>query len=196
MNKIICIAGDSSTGKSFLANYIFSNLEDCLIYDCDRYHLYERNNIIWKTYTQLNPEYNNLDLLKKDLLNLKNNNKIYSREYDHTNGKFTVEKLVIPKKYIIVTGLHTLYDNIIKLSDYNIYIDVDNNLKDKWKYNRDISSRNYNKDECLKQINRRKIDFKKYIEMQIKKADYILNINSNNINNITEYYNEIIDKIK
>lgn len=196
MNNIICIAGDSSTGKSFLANYISSNLEDCLIYECDRYHLYERNNIIWKTYTQLNSEYNNLKLLREDLLKLKNNIELYRHEYDHSNGKFTENKLISPKKYIIVVGLHTLYDSIIELSNYNIYINVDNDLKNNWKYNRDTSVRNYDKSECLIHIERRKTDFKKYIEFQINNANYILNINYDNINITNEYYNEILKNIK
>ena len=131
MNKIICIAGDSASGKTTLANYLSYNLDNCLVYECDRYHLYERNNDIWKSFTQLNPSFNNLELLKEDLIKLKNNNIIKRHEYDHSNGTFTELKTIIPKKYIIVVGLHTLYDNFKDISDYNIYIDIDNDLKKK-----------------------------------------------------------------
>lgn len=193
MNKIICISGDSSTGKSALAKYLSSNLNNCLIYECDRYHLYERNNDIWKSFTQLNPKYNNLNLLKEDLINLKKNNIIARYEYDHSNGTFTEPKIIIPTKNIIVTGLHTLYDNLKEISDFKIYIDVDINLKEKWKYDRDIKSRNYKKEECLLQIERRKKDFKEFIEFQKNNADYVLSIN--NESNINELYENLLEKL-
>lgn len=82
------------------------------------------------------------------------------------------------------------------ISDYKIYINVENKLKYEWKYNRDISSRNYNKTECLLQINRRKLDFINYIEIQKNNANYFLDINDNNIKDINIKYNEIIDNIK
>lgn len=193
MNKIICISGDSSTGKSTLANYLSSNLNNCLIYECDRYHLYERNNDIWKLFTQLNPKYNNLNLLKEDLINLKNNNIITRHEYDHSNGTFTEPKKIIPTKNIIVIGLHTLYDNLKEISDFKIYIDVDINLKEKWKYDRDIKSRNYKKEECLLQIERRKKDFKEFIEFQKNNADHVLSIN--NESNIDKLYENLLKKL-
>ena len=194
MNKIICIAGDSASGKTTLANYLSSNLNNCLIYECDRYHLYERNNEIWKSFTQLNYNYNNLELLREDLIKLKNNIIIERHEYDHSNGTFTKPKTIIPQKYIIVIGLHTLYDNFKDISDYKIYIDIDNDLKNKWKYERDIKYRNYKKEDCLLQIDRRKKDFEEFIKFQKNNADHVLSIGINN--NIDELYNKIYLLIK
>jgi uridine kinase len=193
MNKIICIAGDSASGKTTLANYLSINLNNCLVYECDKYHLYERNNDIWKSFTQLNPSFNNLELLKEDLIKLKNNNIILRHEYDHSNGTFTELKTIIPNKYIIVVGLHTLYDNFKDISDYKIYINIDDDLKKKWKYDRDIKYRNYNKKNCLLQIERRIKDFKDFIEFQKNNADYIINIDINT--NIEEIYKIILYNI-
>lgn len=172
MNHVIVICGDSASGKTKLAKKLADNFEECLLLECDRYHKWERNNYQWKYFTHLNPYANNLELMINDLNELEKNNKIIRHDYDHATGKFTEEKEIIPRKYIIACGLHTSLFN--PQNGIKIYIDTDHDLKIIWKIQRDFQERGYKTDDIIKKINERQNDFKNYIEPQKKKCDLIV----------------------
>src|SRR6185503_3576733 len=106
----IAICGDSASGKSRLANWLAFACygPDVVLLECDRYHKWERNDLHWLNYTQLNPEANDLALLEQDIAALKRGETIYRRQYDHETGTFTVPQRILPEKNLIVCGLHTL----------------------------------------------------------------------------------------
>ena len=74
MNKLICISGTSGVGKTTIANLLSCIMENdsSIIISGDDCHKWERNNEMWKKFTHLNPEANNIELEFETLLKLKN----------------------------------------------------------------------------------------------------------------------------
>ena len=185
----IAICGGSSTGKTILSNKIKKILKNSFILECDRYHKWERQNILWEKYTHLNPKANFLTKMKNDVFDLKIGKNIYQVNYDHTNGKFTDKKEIINTENIIICGLHTLYNNT-NLHNLKIFLDIDENLRIPWKIKRDIKKRGYSYTRILKQIENRKEDYIKYILPQKEKSNIIINFYTDqkfDIKNIDSY---------
>ena len=174
--KIIAIAGDSGSGKTTLLKIISNILKgnDTLEYELDRYHNWERNDINYDTITHLNPNANNIMLMKKDIYNLKLGNSICQREYDHNTGKFTNYKDYKSCNNIILCGLHALY-NDINILNLKIFVETERTLLKKWKLERDNKYRNHNIDYITTQIKKRNNDYYKYIYIQRENADIVIN---------------------
>ena len=193
----IAICGNSSTGKTVLSNKIKKILKNSFILECDRYHKWERKNILWEKYTHLNPNANFLTKMKNDVFDLKLGRNIYQIDYDHNNGKFTDQKLIKSNENIIVCGLHALYNNT-NLHNLNIFLDVDDNLRIPWKIKRDINKRGYSYTKILEQINKRKDDYINYILPQKEKSNIIINFYTDqkfDIKNIDNYNPPIYMKL-
>jgi len=76
---------------------------------------------------------------------------------------------------MLLCGLHTIYDKRIRdLSELKIFIDTDSLLKNQWKINRDISKRGQTLEKILANIEKRKDDYKLYIEPQKLYSDIII----------------------
>ena len=93
-------------------------------------------------------------------------------DYDHAKGKFTKQFVLYPKRFISISGLHTLYlpqqrENI----DLKIFMDASKDLKIKWKMQRDSKERGYSRNDVVEQINKRQNDVVKFIDPQSKNAD-------------------------
>jgi uridine kinase len=199
-NKLIGICGDSGSGKSELIKLIIKSFEqfsdNLLYYECDRYHKWERTNKNWNIYTHLNPISNDLDKMYLDILSLKQNKSIDVRDYDHFTGNFTEKAIILPKKIIIVSGLHTLYkEELTNIYNLAIYVEPEENLRILWKIRRDVKERKYDISTIKNKIFMRSYDRENYILPQKNNADIIIKyipykeINLENINheNILEY---------
>lgn len=175
-SKLIGIAGDSATGKSTLSQIISEILcDDILILEGDAYHKWERGNEKWKKITHLNPKANFLYRQAHEIKFLKNGSKRKMIEYDHSCGKFIDKKIIYPKKFIIINGLHTLYlKKMRKLINLKVYMDSESNLKKFWKLKRDVILRHKNKENVLEDIEKRREDYYKYILPQIQYADIVI----------------------
>ena len=173
---IIGISGASGSGKSTLASNIkkvFGSRRVGIICGDDM-HKWERGNERWKEFTHLNPIANelhyDLDILKQ----LRKNKRIYRRQYDHNNGKFTDKVEVNPLPIMVTEGLHSFYLKPSRdLCDLKIFIKPDQNLLQHRKIVRDVNKRNSTKETVIKSINERKVDMVKFIEVQEKHADLI-----------------------
>ena len=175
--KVISISGDSGSGKSTLTKALESLFlfDSYLTIETDRYHKWERNSSQWKNYTHLNPEANCLEKMSEDVFRLKLGESVFSVDYDHTTGKFTEEKKLEAKPYILLCGLHTLYEkNIRDISELKIFLDTDSELKDTWKIQRDMIERKHSKEKIIESINKRKNDYLKYIYPQKLYSDIII----------------------
>lgn len=184
MPIIIGIAGDSATGKSTFVELIKNNIlkDKVLLLEGDDDHKWERQNEHWKKFTHLNPKANFLFRQALDIKKLKNWNIISRVRYNHVTGTFSKKKIVYPKKYIIINGLHVLYlPQMRKNLDFKIYMDADKNLKTFWKIKRDSSYRNQTINHILENITRRERDYIKYIFPQINYADIAILYFDNNI---------------
>lgn len=173
--NVFAICGDSGSGKSTLSNLLKNSFTDSFKLECDRYHKWERTDENWDKMTHLNPTANFITKMNEDIFNLKVGNEIYQVDYDHSNGKFTEKQLINPANNLIVCGLHSLYGSLNnELYDLKIYMDTDDNLKKKWKINRDVKERGYTVEKVLESIKKRESDFDEYITPQRESADLIV----------------------
>jgi uridine kinase len=113
--------------------------------------------------------------MNEDIFNLKVGKSIYQVDYNHKNGKFTENKIIDPSENTIVCGLHSLYQENNNLYDIKIFIDTDEDLKTKWKIERDVNERGHKLENVLAQIEKRKEDYLKYIYPQKDKSDIVIN---------------------
>ena len=181
-NKIITISGDSGAGKTTLAKELSRLFEKqgfkTLVYECDRYHKWERGDENWKIFTHLHPEANNIEEAGQDIALLKTNHSIIQRDYDHINGKFTIGESIVPSSIIIVIGLHALYDSKLNsISDLKIFLDPNEKVKNNWKIWRDKQERGYSKNQVESQIEKRYPFYSRFIEPQKENADLIISFN-------------------
>ena len=181
-NKIITISGDSGAGKTTLAKELSRLFEKqgfkTLVYECDRYHKWERGDENWKIFTHLHPEANNIEEAVQDISLLKTNHSIIQRDYDHNNGKFTIGESIVPSSIIIVIGLHALYDSKLNsISDLKIFLDPNEKVKNNWKIWRDKQERGYSKKQVESQIEKRYPFYSTFIEPQKENADLIISFN-------------------
>lgn len=173
--NIFAICGDSGSGKTTLGNLLKKYFNNSFMLECDRYHKWERGDENWSKFTHLNPNANHLEKMSDDIFDLKVGKTIYHVDYDHSTGKFTEKEEINSSENIIVCGLHSMLLKNQSPYDLKIYIDTDNNLKNKWKIKRDVTERGYTLDRVLKQIEHRKSDYNKFIKPQKQNSDIIIN---------------------
>lgn len=173
----IGISGDSGTGKSEL----LANLEDTLgakrilNIEGDGDHRWERGSSDWEHCTHLDPRANYLYRQAQDISILRAGSRVCRVDYDHDTGTFTEQKIIRPKPYIILCGLHSLFlPKSREALDLKIYMDTDENLRRLWKIKRDTATRGYSAEKIVTQIENRIPDAKKYIYPQKNYADLII----------------------
>ena len=175
-NLIIGIGGDSAAGKNTLLSDIKLLLGERLLeLEGDADHKWGRGDENWQQFTHLNPKANYLHKQANDLLALKYGKSILRGDYDHVTGGFKEQKVINPKEFIILCGLHPFYLPIArKAIGLKIYLDTEKKLRHQWKILRDMQERGYSKETVLEQINKRTGDAKKHIYPQKEFADLII----------------------
>ncbi len=176
---LIGIAGDSASGKSTVSELISGifGKHNTLDIAGDDMHKWERDDPHWSQLTHLNPAANNLHEELNHAIQLKKNENIVRRLYDHTRGKFTAPKNIRPKKIIVFQGLHTLYlPRTRTVFDLKIFMAPEEELRKRWKIERDAAQRGYSEDEILRKIAERSTDSDRYIQEQKKYAHITISI--------------------
>lgn len=174
---VIGICGNSSVGKTTLQDNMlrFFNEGHLLLIEGDGDHRWERNSENWNELTHLDPKANYLYRQAMDIEKLKRGQAVERVDYDHSTGKFTKSRLIFPKRFISISGLHTFYlPQLREKIDLRIFIDSDEELRCLWKLDRDSSSRGRTKENILEQIESRRSDAAKYIYPQRQHADIII----------------------
>ncbi len=181
---VIGISGDSGSGKSTLIK-IFESIfgeKQILTIECDGDHKWNRSSENWQKYTHLNPIANFLYRQAKDIAQLKEGKSVFRTEYNHETGCFSEAHKVLPKPYILVTGLHSLYlPQLRQQEDLKIYMDIDEKLRRFWKIQRDVYERAHSVEDVMAQIESRMDDFHKYIEPQKQYADLLISYFDKNL---------------
>lgn len=179
---LIGIGGDSGAGKTTLSGYlfrIFGERNITLLKGDDR-HRWERGDQHWENYTHLDPRANHLHQEYADLYDLKYEQSVMRRTYDHKTGKFTQEKPVAAKRVIVYEGLHPFFLKKMRdLFDVRIFVSPDPELTMHWKIVRDQKERGHSKERIVSQIEKRKNDYQKYVATQEKYADLQVKIHLN-----------------
>ena len=176
---IIAVAGDSGSGKTTFTDALMSIFGRDLVstITLDDYHLYDRAERDRRQITPLAHEANDFELLATHLATLKRGEDILKPVYNHQFGTFDEPVSLTPTKFIILEGLHPFVTpKLREYIDFSIYIDPDNEVKYRWKIDRDIEKRNYTEEQVLAEINEREPDYLKYVLPQRAYADNIINI--------------------
>ncbi|WAC04569.1 MAG: phosphoribulokinase [Methanoregula sp.] len=176
---IIGVAGDSGSGKTTFTQGIRSIFGDDLVstITLDDYHSLDRKNRKELGVTPLNPRANNLDLLEKDIAQLRRGVPIEKSVYNHDTGTFGPPVIFRPKKILILEGLHPLFTPALRrYLDFSLFVDPVQEVKYDWKIRRDTGKRGYSHEQVIREIAEREQDYKNYIAPQKEFAEAVIGI--------------------
>ncbi len=175
----IGIAGDSGAGKNTFASALegIFGTHSVVHVSGDDYHLWDRQNPMWKFMTHLNPLANNLESFSNDVLRLFKGQHIFARYYDHHSGKISLPRRINSNDFIIASGLHALYIPILRnCYTIKIYLDIDEDLRKYLKIKRDVTERGHTIESVLASLAKREADAQKFIRPQSEQADLIFKL--------------------
>jgi len=173
----VAIGGDSGTGKSTLtAGFVRIFGEDRITTLClDDYHALDRRERKLVGITALDPRANNFSLMENQLLQLSQGETISKPVYDHHDGTFGPPEPLVPREVVIVQGLHPfLVPGIRALFDLKVWLDPEEELKHRWKIQRDVSKRGYTTAAVEQEIEARRPDVEAHIAPQRRFADLVV----------------------
>tara|TARA_Y100000741_G_scaffold365181_1_gene360130 strand:+ start:39095 stop:41143 length:2049 start_codon:yes stop_codon:yes gene_type:complete len=188
------ISGDSASGKDTLADALIDlfGAHSTTHLAGDDYHYWDRKEKIWSHLTHLNPRSNDLVNFYNDIRKLINGKKISKKVYDHISGKKSRTTNLKSNDYIVVSGLHTFYDDkIIDFFDLKIFLDIDEDLRYYFKVKRDVSERSKQIEDIKKSLESRSLDSTKYILPQKEKANLIFSLIPENKSLLSHHANKI-----
>ena len=172
----IGISGNLGSGNNILAlslAKLFDSNSVTQIFG-DNYRIWDRNSLIWKTLTSLNPRTNNLFQFINDALSLIHGKSIVGTYYNQNTGLFNHLEKIQANDIVIVSGLHALYSQVLcKKIDVSIFLHVDETLRQHFKLQGGVKYSSF-------QLDRRQSDVEKYITPQKKQADIIFSLMSVN----------------
>ncbi len=170
---VIGIGGDSGAGKSTLLRDLKALLNESMVeLEGDADHKWARGDENWNSRTHLDPKANYLHNQADAIFNLKRGRPVERADYDHSIGAFTNARMIKPKDFVVISGLHTFYlPKSRKAIDLKIFMDPESSLKMHWKLARDQAERGYTEQQAEVQVDRRKTDGDKFIAPQREFAD-------------------------
>lgn len=175
---ILGIVGDSASGKTTLATGIADILgpDKVLTLCTDDYHRHDRKEQARRDITALHPEANHLDIVEQHLHLLRQGQPILKPVYNHDRGTLEPAERVEPREYIIVEGLLGYTSRAMRDAfDVKVYLEPDENLRVKWKVQRDCARRGYTQEEVMRSLERRRRDCLEHIQPQRTFADMVVN---------------------
>ena len=174
---LLGLAGDSASGKSTLSRgieYILGT-ERVGRVCTDDYHRFDRATRAELGVTPLSPQANLLDLLEEHLRELAAGRGISKPIYDHATGTFMPEEIVEPGEIVIVEGLLPLAARGPRDAiDVAVFLEPQEELRRRWKIERDVSQRGYTPDQVLAEIGKREADAAQHVRPQRDFADIIV----------------------
>jgi phosphoribulokinase len=174
---LLGIAGDSAAGKTTLTRGLVRILGEAQVtHVCaDHYHRYDRKQRSELRVSPLHPDCNYLDVLEQDLGHIRADRSIFKPVYRHQDGTFGPGEYVSPATFAIVEGLLAFHSPAMRdLYDVRVYIDPPEQVRRKWKVQRDCSRRGYTTDEVLEELDRREADAEAYVRPQQRHADLVI----------------------
>lgn len=174
---LVGISGDSGSGKDTFTRLIggMFEAEKTATITGDDYHRWERGHDKWKVYTHLDVRANDLHRQYHDAIALLNGQTIYKVTYDHDTGKFTEKAPFFPNELVFIQGLHSLsLEGLRTIYDLKVFLDPDDDLRRRWKIQRDVVERGHQLDHVLKALEQRERDRERYIMPQRPHADLVV----------------------
>ncbi|WGF88683.1 phosphoribulokinase [Marinivivus vitaminiproducens] len=174
---ILGIVGDSAAGKTTLTAGIASILgKDRVAAICtDDYHCYSRTERAENGISALDPRGNYIDIMEQHLQLLRQGRPILKPVYNHDHGTLDRPEYIEPRPYIIVEGLLGYTTRAMRdCYDVKLYLDPPEDLRVRWKIQRDMAKRGYTREEVLKALEKRVNDSPAFIHPQRTFADIVV----------------------
>ena len=174
---LLALAGDSASGKSTLSRGVEYILGvDRVARVCtDDYHRFDRATRAERGVTPLAPEANDMARMAADLRTLAAGTAATKPTYDHHTGTFGPDEAVEPGQIVIVEGLLPLADREVRDTiDVAVFLEPEEDLRHRWKLERDVFERGYAPREVVAELKRREPDAAQYIRPQRDYADVVV----------------------
>jgi phosphoribulokinase len=174
---LLGIVGDSAAGKTTLTRGLVRILGEAQVthVSADHYHRYDRRQRADRGLSPLHPDCNYLDILEQHLRHLRAGEQILKPVYSHQDGTFGAAELVRPGQFAIVEGLLGFHSPAMRETyDVRLYLDPPEDLRRRWKVQRDCSRRGYTTDQVLEELDRREPDAEAYVRPQRRYADIVI----------------------
>jgi phosphoribulokinase len=174
---ILGVVGDSAAGKTTLTRGLVRVLgEENVTHVCtDDYHRYDRKQRAELGITPLHPDSNHLDIIAQHLAHLRRGEPILKPVYRHQDGTFGAPVHVKPERFTVIEGLLGYYlPEMREVYDVRVFLNPPEDLRRRWKVQRDCSRRGYTTDEVLAELDRREADSEMYIRPQRRYADMLV----------------------
>jgi phosphoribulokinase len=174
---ILGVVGDSAAGKTTLTRGLVRVLGDeHVAHICtDDYHRYDRKQRAELGITPLHPECNYVDIIAQHLAHLRRGEPILKPVYRHKDGTFGPPVFVQPERFTIIEGLLGYYlSDMRDVYDVRVFLSPPEELRRKWKVQRDCTRRGYTTDEVLAELDRREADSEAFIRPQRRYADMVV----------------------
>ena len=174
---ILGIVGDSASGKTTLSHGIAKILgpERCTVICTDDYHSLDRRERELSGTSALNPKANYIDILEQHLRLLRSGQPILKPVYNHKTGTLDRPEYVAPNDYVITEGLLGYSTRAMRdCQDVKIYLHPEEELRIRWKIQRDTHKRGYSEAKVRSILEKRSNDSTQFIDPQRKYADIII----------------------
>lgn len=175
---ILGVVGDSAAGKTTITRGLVRALgEDHVVHICtDDYHRYDRQRRAERGITPLHPNCNYLDILAQHLALIRRGDAILKPVYRHSDGTFAPPVYVSPARFTVIEGLLGYHlPEMLDVYDVRVYLNPPEDLRRRWKVQRDCSRRGYTTDQVLAELDRREPDSEAFIRPQRRHADMLIN---------------------
>jgi phosphoribulokinase len=174
---ILGVVGDSGAGKTTITRGLVNILgeDQVTAVATDDYHRYDRKQRAERGITPLHPNCNYIDIIAQHLRLLRDGEPILKPVYQHKDGTFGPPVYVSPKPFTVVEGLlgyHT--EHMRGYYDVRVYLAPPEELRRKWKIQRDSSKRGYKNEQVLEELERREPDSAQFIRPQERHADMVV----------------------
>ena len=174
---ILGVVGDSGAGKTTITSGLVGILgeDQVTAVATDDYHRYDREQRTELGITPLHPDCNYVDIISQHLRLLRNGEPILKPVYRHSDGTFGPPVYVSPKPFTVVEGLLGYHSESMRgCYDVRVYLAPPEDLRRRWKVQRDSSRRGYTIDQVLAELNRREPDSAQFIRPQERHADMVV----------------------
>jgi phosphoribulokinase len=174
---ILGIVGDSAAGKTTLSRGIAEILgPDRVAVICsDDYHRFSRTERAARNVSALDPAANYIDIMEQHFGLLCRGQPILKPIYNHSGGTLDSPEYVEPKPYVIIEGLlgYTTRE-MRQCFDVKVYLEPVEELRIRWKIQRDTAKRGYTEEQVLASLEKRKADSPAFISPQRVFADMVV----------------------
>jgi phosphoribulokinase len=174
---ILGVVGDSAAGKTTITRGLVRVLgEENVSHICtDDYHRFDRRQRGELGITPLHPDCNYVDVLTQHLVHLRRGDAILKPVYRHQDGTFGPPVYVRPERFTLIEGLLGYHLAAMRdIYDVRVFLNPPEDLRRRWKVQRDCSRRGYTTDQVLAELDRREHDSESFIRPQRRYADMLV----------------------